>query len=74
MPVEARILEDRPVALPWCPLCRVSPLRPFVRGQVQRTWWDAPVEALTAWWTGGPWRYCAVICSSCKSVVDWEAP
>jgi hypothetical protein len=52
-----------------CPECYVTPLEPFLRGQVQRSphrFW---------WWPFGETRpYCAVICRACKQIVGWESP
>jgi hypothetical protein len=44
-----------------------------MRGQVQRMPCEAPLQFLTAWWTGVPFATCAAICWDCKNIVGWEA-
>ncbi len=67
MPIECSLLDDAPVPVITCPDCGDSPLRAFMRGQVQRLpfLWYAP-------WRKRP--YCAVICWHCKGIVGYETP
>lgn len=74
MPKEFRLLLNARVPLISCPQCTDTPFKPFMRGQVQRPRYEAPLTALTAWWEGRPFPYCALICSTCKNIVGWEAP
>lgn len=74
MPIEASLLRDAPSPLDCCPKCGDEPLRPFMRGQVQRglirTLWDAfknRHDPLVP-----KFRYCAVICWGCKEIVGYE--
>lgn len=80
MPIEATLLDGKPVPLEECPLCRgrisgeslfsgaLHPAEvPFLRGMVQRFW--------RPWWA--PWRtrpYCSFICPHCKNILGWEDP
>ena len=73
MPPEATRLDGAPVTLASCPSCGATPLRPFMRGHVQRTPLEAPIAWLRAWWRGEPFHYCAVICSECQNIVGHES-
>jgi hypothetical protein len=74
MPIEATLLRDAPSPLPRCPECGAVPFVPFMRGQVQRAWHDAPLDAFLALCRKEQFAYCAVICSSCHEIVGHEAP
>lgn len=67
MPIECSLLDGAPVPVLQCPACGIYPVRPFLRGQVQRLSrrWYAP-------WLRRP--YCAVICRDCKAIVGYEDP
>lgn len=73
MPIEVTLLERRPVPFTACPSCGAEPFRPFLRGQVQRTPFEAPVSFFRAWWRGISFATCAAICTDCKDIVGWEA-
>jgi hypothetical protein len=62
MPIEAATLADAPIPLRSCPKCGKEPFEPFMRGQVQRSRYR--------WLRRRP--YCALICSRCKLIIDWE--
>lgn len=77
MPWECDSLKNEPFPLIDCPWCGAYPLKPFIRGQVHRSkrkftilWWKS--------WLPLPWLvsqpYCAVICSRCHQIVDFESP
>jgi hypothetical protein len=69
MPVEALLLDALPAPLASCPKCGDAPLRPFMRGQVQRS----AYSWRTLWLPiGGPRPYCAVICWGCKEIIGYE--
>lgn len=60
MPIEVELLKSAQWKFSYCPKCNM-PFTPFMRGQVHRS----------KWWFK---NYCAVICSNCKQIVDWESP
>jgi len=61
MPKEAIISKQMRSPLTTCPVCHCW-FEPFLRGQVARF----------SWW-GLRRRIWAVICRSCKEIVDWES-
>ena len=67
MPIECVLLEDRPVPIETCPKCGMTPFEPFIRGTVQR-------RKKKFFFFGEEWPYCALICSHCKEIVDYESP
>jgi hypothetical protein len=73
MPVEAIALTMQALPLTRCHKCGAEPFKAFMRGEVQRSWWKC-LAGWKAFLTAGPFDYCAVICSNCKSVVAWERP
>jgi hypothetical protein len=66
MPIECATLKDAPVSLAKCPKCDATPFVPFMRGSIQRS--------KRKW--GFLWKqpYCALICSTCQSIVGHEYP
>jgi formate dehydrogenase maturation protein FdhE len=66
MPVECVLLEDRPVPIAKCPKCGAEPFAPFIRGTIQRRKFR--------YFFFEEWPYCALICSTCKEIVDYESP
>lgn len=74
MPIETALLAHTPPPLSVCPKCQTQPFRPFLRGQVQRTPFIAPFAFLGSLLRHQPFAYCAVICSACKYIVDYEVP
>ena len=66
MPVEYTLLQYRPVPIARCPKCGAEPFVPFLRGNIQRS--------KRRYFVLEPWPYCALICSTCKEIVDYENP
>lgn len=73
MPIEAIALTMQEPPFVKCPKCGAEPFTPFMRGEVQRSWF----KSWTGWKAvmfGWPFDYCAVICADCKKIVGWERP
>jgi hypothetical protein len=64
--------EEPQRPLEYCPKCGAKPFSPFLRGQVQKSGWSLLVERWRAWRKKRPLRYCALICWTCKEIVDYE--
>jgi hypothetical protein len=63
MPIEYRLLKDKPQTLKRCPVCGAKPFYPSRRGQVNN-WWRRFLRK--------PYR--AVICCQCNEIVGYEKP
>jgi hypothetical protein len=69
VPIEYMLLLDAWVPLKRCPACGVQPFVPFMRGMVHRH-----RSKWLFFGFGKPRRYCALICSTCKEIIDYESP
>ena len=66
MPIEYTLLQYQPCPIARCPKCGAKPFVPFIRGTIQRR------KFQYFFWKPRP--YCALICSACKEIVDYENP
>ena len=76
MPLECIQLAVKPEPLRKCPrqACGAQPFKAMLRGLVHRSPSGAPFAYLAALVQGYAFPYCAVICSKCAHIVDYEAP
>jgi hypothetical protein len=63
MPIEYRLLKDKPQPLKCCPVCGGKPLYASRRGQVHN-WWRRFLRK----------PYCAVNCWQRNEIVGYEKP
>lgn len=74
MPIECTWLQNKPSPLERCPICGAEPFEPFMRGMIQRKPIGFRWRREFPFFEFYPRPYCALICWSCKAIVDYEQP